>query len=501
MSGGEKSPARPAVTRRLAAAFALAAYPVAVIVLILGVLANAMGAAIALAGWFVLSAGAWWLVSRRGATRALAVVVTLAGIGGIIAGMAIARPRLWVIIALACLIVAGVAAARYALGRTARSLRAAPLSGRRPGPARHPVLLMNPKSGGGKVGRFGLVAECQARGIEPVILEPGDDLVALAEDAVARGADVIGMAGGDGSQALVATVASKHGLPHVVVPAGTRNHLALDLGLDREDVVGALDAFEAGVEHVVDLATVNGRVFVNNASLGLYAKIVQAPQYRDAKVKTAADMLPELLGPEAAALDLRFSGPDGTERAGSQLLLVSNDPYQLDRIAGGSGTRPRMDLGVLGVAALEVTNATAARRLVALESAGQLRRFSGWLEWAAPRFRVDSDGPVEIGVDGEALTMDPPLLFETMPAALRVLLSPQALGQSPAARGVGRSSLPELVRVARGAKDRSDKPDGGCQPACPSNARPKHGARSESGANAIGGTGEPPVTSDTDSNP
>ncbi len=450
MSDGAKSGGSPSVPRRLAAAFALMAYPVAVIVLILGVLSNAGGAAVALAGWFVLSLGGWYLVSRRGATRALAVVLVLAGLSGIIAGIVIARPRLWVIVALAGLVVAGVAAGRYALRRTARSLRAAPLEGRRPGPARHPVLLMNPKSGGGKVGRFGLVAECQARGIEPVVLEPGDDLVALAEDAVARGADVIGMAGGDGSQALVATVASKHGLPHVVVPAGTRNHLALDLGLDREDVVGALDAFEAGIEHVVDLATVNGRVFVNNASVGLYAKIVQAPEYRDAKVKTAANMLPDLLGPDAEALDLRFSGPDGKERPSTQLLLVSNDPYQLDRLAGGSGTRPRMDLGSLGIAALSVTNATAARRLVALESAGQLRRFSGWQEWAAPRFRVDSDGPVEIGVDGEALTMDPPLLFETMPGALRVLLPPQALGQSPAARALDHSSLGDLVAVARG---------------------------------------------------
>jgi len=439
------------MTRRLAAGFAIVAYPVAVIVLILGVLANVGGLVIALAGACVLTAGGWYLVSRRGLMRALAVVLVLAGVGGIIAGLVIARPRVWVILALAALVIVGVAAARYALRKTARSLRAAPLAGSRHGQARHPVLLMNPKSGGGKVGRYGLVAECHARGIEPIVLELGDDLVALAEDAVVRGADVIGMAGGDGSQALVATVASKHGLPHVVVPAGTRNHLALDLGLDRDDVVGALDAFEAGIEHVVDLAKVNGRVFVNNASLGLYAKIVQAPEYRDAKVKTAANMLPDLLGPDAKKLDLRFSDPDGQERPGSQLLLVSNDPYRLDRLAGGSGTRPQMDLGVLGIAALSVANATAARRLVALESAGQLRRFSGWLEWAAPRFQVDSDGPVEIGVDGEPLVMDPPLLFETMPAALRVLLPPQALGQSPAARAVDRSSLGDLVAVVRGA--------------------------------------------------
>ncbi|MDE2565838.1 MAG: hypothetical protein KGL50_08615, partial [Burkholderiales bacterium] len=95
------------VTRRLAAAFALVAYPVAVIVLILGVLANAGGAAIALAGWFVLSAGGWYLVSRRGVMRTLAVILVLAGIGGIVAGIVIASPRLWVIVALACLVVAG----------------------------------------------------------------------------------------------------------------------------------------------------------------------------------------------------------------------------------------------------------------------------------------------------------------------------------------------------------------------------------------------------------
>ena len=83
-------------------------------------------------------------------------------------------------------------------------------------------------------------------------------------------------------------MASKHGIPHVVIPAGTRNHFALDLGLDRDDVVGALDAYTDGVETKIDLAEVNGRVFVNNASLGVYAKIVQSPEYRDAKVQTTA---------------------------------------------------------------------------------------------------------------------------------------------------------------------------------------------------------------------
>ena len=234
--------------------------------------------------------------------------------------------------------------------------------------AEHPVLIMNLKSGGGKAEKFRLADECEKRGIEPIVLQPGDDLLQLAEDAIARGADVIGMAGGDGSQALVATVASRRDVPHVCVPAGTRNHFALDLGLDRNDVVGALDAFADAVERRVDLASVNGRVFVNNASLGLYAKVVQSPEYRDAKISTAASILPELLGPEAKPLDLRFRGPDA-DYPTAHLILVSNDPYQMDHLVD-MGTRQRLDLGVLGIVATRIADAAQASRFVAMEAAG-----------------------------------------------------------------------------------------------------------------------------------
>jgi diacylglycerol kinase family enzyme len=261
---------------------------------------------------------------------------------------------------------------------------------------------------------------------------------------------VIGMAGGDGSQALIATVASRHDVPHVVVPAGTRNHFALDLGLDREDVVGALEAFRDGTERRIDLATVNGRVFVNNASLGLYATIVQSPEYRDAKRRTAAAMLPDLIGPDATPLDLRFAGPDGVERPTAHVILVSNNPYQLDEI-GGRGTRERIDLGVLGVLAARIGSAAQAERFVALDAIGQVRRFPGWLEWSVAEFRVDSGAPVPIGIDGEALTLDPPLRFASVPGALRVRIPKHARGVSPAATRMSMSMPAELWRVLAGA--------------------------------------------------
>jgi diacylglycerol kinase family enzyme len=314
------------------------------------------------------------------------------------------------------------------------------------------VLLMNPKSGGGKAVKFDLERECRDRGIEPIVLTPGDDLLQLAEDAVERGADVIGMAGGDGSQALVGTVASAHGIPHVVVPAGTRNHFALDLGLDRDDVVGALDAYSDGVDRTIDLAEVNGRVFVNNATLGLYARIVQSPEYRDAKVQTSLEMLPELIGPDARPLDLRFTGPDGEEVPTAAVILVSNGPYELQR-AKGRGTRERLDDGVLGVATVTVSSASDMQKLVSLQAAGRLDRFEGWREWTSERFEVRSDGPVDVGVDGEALTLEPPIVFATRPGALTVRMPRHAPGRSPAAAAVRvteASTIRALLRVAAG---------------------------------------------------
>jgi len=448
----EDTARRPTLGERVAALVALLALAAAVLLLLVGVVLHYLAVALTLVGAGVFVTAGWYAVSRRGVVRGVSLVTMIAAVGMLGAGLVLENIGLLRVILIVVVAAASVVSARYALRKTRRQLHARPEHLTRAGPARHPVLIMNLKSGGGKAAKFRLAEECERRGIEPIVLRPGDDLLRLADDAVARGADVIGMAGGDGSQALVAAVASRRGVPHVCVPAGTRNHFALDLGLDRNDVVGALDAFGDGVERTVDLAAVNGRVFVNNASLGLYAKVVQSAEYRDAKIATISSMLPDLLAKDAAPLDLRFIGPDGADVPAAQLILVSNDPYQLDHI-GGRGTRERLDGGVLGIVAARIGDAADARQFAALEAAGQVRRFPGWHEWSAPRFEVSSGSPVEIGIDGEALLMDPPLVFESRPRALRVRLPRNAAAHSPAAMTVhllSGSTIMQLGRVLAG---------------------------------------------------
>jgi diacylglycerol kinase family enzyme len=443
---------RPTAAERIAGTVALVSFAAAVLCLVIGALSHWRGVLVALLGLLVVVIAGWYAVSRHGTTRTIAVVVGAAGLAALVIGILTADLSGRRVAGVAALALLSVGAARVALRRSVRAMRRV-AAGRTPAPpARHPVLLINPRSGGGKAERFDLVEACRTRGIEPIVLGPGDDLLELAEDAIARGADVIGMAGGDGSQALVASAAIRHGIPHVVVPAGTRNHFALDLGLDRDDVVGALDAYSDGFERRVDVATANGRVFVNNATVGLYAKIVQSPGYREAKRQTAADVLPDLLGPDAAPLDLRFTGPDGAAVDTANVVLVSNDPYQLHMLIG-RGTRERLDAGMLGIVALTISGPREFSRFVGLLARGRARRFQGWTEWAAPAFRIDSGAPVEIGVDGEALLMDPPLLFESRPGALRVRTPRHTIGRSPAAAAVhvaARSTLADLARTIAG---------------------------------------------------
>jgi diacylglycerol kinase family enzyme len=279
------------------------------------------------------------------------------------------------------------------------------------------VLFVNPKSGGGKATRAHLAERARERGIDVIVAGPDQTLARLVGEAVQRGADALGVAGGDGSLAVVAAAALAHGLPFVCVPAGTRNHFALDLGVDRHDLVGSLDAFTTGVERRIDVAEVNGRIFLNNVSLGIYGDAVRQPGYRDAKARTLLATAAQVLGPSAAAADLQLVDDRGRTYRGPAVALVSNNPYSLDP-ARAAGTRPTLDSGQLGILVLDTPSA----------------RQSPGRAWTATRLEVSAPAPLHPGVDGEAVDLTPPLTFLIRPAALRVRLSPSHPGVSPSAR-------------------------------------------------------------------
>ncbi len=317
----------------------------------------------------------------------------------------------------------------------------------------------NPKSGGGKVGRFALVDLARELGLEPIVLGPDDDLERLVRDAICRGADCLGMAGGDGSQALVASIAVEHDLPFVCVCAGTRTHFALDLALDRDNTRASMYAFRDRVERRVDYATVNDRLFVNNVSLGVYAEIVQQESYRDAKVDTTTRLLPALLGRRAEPFDLAFTSPEGKEIDGAILVMVSNNPYVLG-VLPDNAQRRSLTTGLLGVFAATTRTGAQAARLLTASSLGRRHRSPYWHEFTTPAFEVRArSGAAFAGVDGEALTLPTPLRFRAHPQGLRMLVprGNVAAAQRRQAHAVG---IGDLIAVATGHEPAENARDG-----------------------------------------
>jgi diacylglycerol kinase family enzyme len=326
------------------------------------------------------------------------------------------------------LVLGATAATSLALGAAAYAFRIKVHLPAAPRPS-HPVLFWNRRSGGGKVERFHLCEEARARGIEPIELTSGTDIEELVLCALSEGADALAVAGGDGSQAVVASIAAERGLPYACIPAGTRNHFALDLGVDREDIVGALDAFVDGGERRVDVGAVNGRTFLNNVSLGVYGQAVQRPQYRDAKVHTLLETVPDVIGPEVPP-QIEWRGPDGEPHQGAAVVIVSNNPYRLGHPIG-EGTRPRLDGAVLGIAVIDR---------------------NGLKTWSVPSFEIDAQGPVPAGLDGEPVVLAAPLRFHIRPAALRCRIARHHPGASPSSFAPDGlwDGIRALVHIAEG---------------------------------------------------
>ncbi|MEU2242594.1 diacylglycerol kinase family protein [Streptomyces sp. NPDC018338] len=400
---------------RLLARLAVLAAVGSVVVLLLAVGEGGLVIVVAaFLGVVLCAVGIWWFVAHRGALRLLGALLAVAAPAAVV--VLFAHDGLWVTaLILALCWAAALACARAALRRSRPKRSMLAVAAPRP---RRPVLIMNPKSGGGKVGRFGLVERAEELGARVILLDPSApaDVAALAREAVAGGADLLGVAGGDGTQALVAAVAAEHDLPFLVVSAGTRNHFAMDLGLDRTDPARCLDALTDGEELRIDLGDVAGRPFVNTVSFGVYADVVQRPEYRDDKAGTALALMPELLlGEGVRRLDAQV---DDTALSSQQALLISNNPYVSPDELSGGGRRPSLDDGELGVVGIRVEDATQAADLAVRGS-----QSTGLTVLTAHRVEVTSAADeIPVAVDGEALRMPTPVVCTLRPGALRVLV-------------------------------------------------------------------------------
>jgi diacylglycerol kinase family enzyme len=392
-------------------AFAAAAAAVLLLLAVAGV-RGAIGLFVTGAvGMAVCLAGVWWFLAHHGVARWLGGVLAVAALPVVVV-LYVRAGLLWVVLVFAVLwVVAGIAGRAALTGAAAGAARSTVFE--TPPPSR-PFLIMNPRSGGGKVDRFDLVNRATALGAEVALLTgPGtSDVTAMARKAVDDGADLLGVAGGDGTQALVAAVAAETGTPFMVISAGTRNHFAMDLGLDRTDPSTCLDALTDGVELHIDLGLIGNRTFVNNASFGAYASVVQSPDYRDGKTATTLELLPDLLvGHRGPLLRLRT---DDVVATGPQAVLVSNNPYAMDDVAG-LGYRDRLDTGVLGVVAVTVASAVDAARLM------RGRRSKALTFVTATEVTIEADaGSIPVGIDGEAILMSTPVRCSIRPGALRV---------------------------------------------------------------------------------
>jgi diacylglycerol kinase family enzyme len=396
--------------------------------------------AVGLVGAAVTLAAAFFFLSRRGVWRWLSLAVFVLTPIAVIAVFAF-RNLLWVAVVAAAIWLLASTTARLALARDHPDWRM-PEHPAEP-PPRHPYLIMNPKSGGGKVEKFDLKRRAEERGAEVFLIDGSEpvDVAKVAREAVAQGADLLGVAGGDGTQALVAGIAAEHGIPFVVISAGTRNHFALDLGLDREDPSACLGALSDGVELRVDLGVINGQTFVNNASFGAYAEVVETPAYRDDKLNTTLNLLPDLLqGQRGVRLSARA---DDTEIRSPQALLVANNPYGTGDIAGLS-RRARLDAGVLGVIGVKVRNVQQAVDLL------RGRRAVGVRVLSTKKIEITADAPqIPVGVDGEALSMSTPVVCTISPGALRVWVPRDRPGIVPPKPPINWARLWHLAGIHR----------------------------------------------------
>jgi diacylglycerol kinase family enzyme len=284
----------------------------------------------------------------------------------------------------------------------------------------HAVAILNRNKAEPKV----VAAALKAAGIDAKVESvDGDRITKRCKAAVEWGAKLLIVVGGDGSVSAAAQALAGTDCALGILPLGTLNHLARDLGLPFE-LEKAAAAIASGKPRAIDVAEVNGRVFVNNAAIGLYPLMVldrDSQQDRLGRSKRLA-----LLVASARTLlrfhhqRLRLRAGSGDERVDTPLLFVGNNDYQL--AVPGTGQRETLDDGCLSILVMRKKNrrgflAAVGRALLGMTREDDMERME-----AVKQLQVDSErSSIEVALDGEPVGMRPPLKFGIRPKALKVI--------------------------------------------------------------------------------
>ena len=273
-----------------------------------------------------------------------------------------------------------------------------------------------------------LVEMFQESGVEARIslARTGEEIAELAKKAVAGDADAIVAGGGDGTLSSVASIMIDSGKTLGVLPFGTLNHFAKDLQIPL-DVEGAVETIIAGHTIVVDVGEVNGEIFLNNSSLGLYPSIVRE---REKRQRLGHGKWPAFVWAALSVLrrypfiDVRLV-VDGRELLlKTPFIFIGNNEYQMEQLSIGG--RQRLDSGKLSLYVTHRTGRLGLVRLAFRALFGGLRQEKDFLAlqteevWLGTKHRR-----LRVAFDGEVTVMEPPLHYQIHPRALRVLVPGQ----------------------------------------------------------------------------
>ena len=288
------------------------------------------------------------------------------------------------------------------------------------------ALIVNSRSGGGNAHTAAerIVGLYRAAGVEPAVhAAQGAELGELTKHALAAGAKLVVAAGGDGTVSTVAGALAGTAAALGVIPLGTLNHFARDLGIPL-DVAAAVVNTLQGRPRLVDAGEVNGRLFLNNSSIGLYPAMV----YRRAKQQRrlgrgkwqAMLWAAHTVLSSHPFMDLTLELDGVSHRRRTPFVFVGNNVYEMEGF--DIGRRARLDAGMLSV---YLTQRTGRRRLLGLglrALAGRLKQARDFEGATTARLRIESrHARVLVATDGEVATFEMPLEYRIRPQALRVM--------------------------------------------------------------------------------